>query len=55
MDGDIGAAVTVQANAIRVLEYLGYTAENLKGVDSYGVCLLPRRFAHCRANLKRRR
>ncbi|KAJ7333249.1 FAD/NAD(P)-binding domain-containing protein [Mycena albidolilacea] len=36
MDRDIGAAVTVQANAIRVLEYLGYTAENLKGVDSYG-------------------
>ncbi|KAF7373938.1 FAD/NAD(P)-binding domain-containing protein [Mycena sanguinolenta] len=37
MNKEIGAAITVQRNAIRVLEYLGYNPDNLKGVDCYGV------------------
>ncbi|KAJ7783964.1 FAD/NAD(P)-binding domain-containing protein [Mycena maculata] len=36
MNKEIGAAITVQANAMRVLEYLGYEKENLKGVDFFG-------------------
>ncbi|KAJ7060194.1 FAD/NAD(P)-binding domain-containing protein [Mycena amicta] len=36
MNKEIGAAITVQANAIRVLEYLGYDPVNLKGVDFFG-------------------
>ncbi|KAJ6468797.1 FAD/NAD(P)-binding domain-containing protein [Mycena sanguinolenta] len=36
MNKEIGAAITVQGNAIRVLEYLGYSPDSLKGVDFYG-------------------
>ncbi|KAJ7153099.1 FAD/NAD(P)-binding domain-containing protein [Mycena crocata] len=36
MNREIGAAITVQANAMRVLEYFGYDRENLKGVDFFG-------------------
>ncbi|KAJ7437270.1 FAD/NAD(P)-binding domain-containing protein [Mycena galericulata] len=36
MNKEIGAALTVQANAMRVLEYFGYEKENLKGVDFFG-------------------
>ncbi|KAJ7459403.1 FAD/NAD(P)-binding domain-containing protein [Mycena galericulata] len=35
MNKEIGAALTVQANAMRVLEYFGYEKENLKGVDFF--------------------
>lgn len=41
MNREIGAAITVQANAMRVLEYLGYDERNLKGVDFFGVCVSP--------------
>jgi hypothetical protein len=37
MNREIGAAITVQANAMRVLEYFGYEQENLRGVDFFGV------------------
>ncbi|KAJ7029565.1 FAD/NAD(P)-binding domain-containing protein [Mycena alexandri] len=36
MNKEIGAAITVQANAMRVLEYFGYNEVNLKGVDFFG-------------------
>ncbi|KAK7045205.1 FAD/NAD(P)-binding domain-containing protein [Favolaschia claudopus] len=36
MNKEIGAAITVQANAMRVLEHLGYNPVNLKGVDFFG-------------------
>ncbi|KAJ7730922.1 hypothetical protein B0H14DRAFT_2640132 [Mycena olivaceomarginata] len=36
MNRDIGAAVTIQANAMWVLEYLGYEERNLKGVKFSG-------------------
>ncbi|KAJ6485323.1 FAD/NAD(P)-binding domain-containing protein [Mycena vitilis] len=36
MNKEIGAAITVQANAMQVLEYLGYEKDNLKGVDFFG-------------------
>ncbi|KAJ7493694.1 FAD/NAD(P)-binding domain-containing protein [Mycena latifolia] len=36
MNKEIGAAITVQANAMRVLEYFGYIQESLKGVDFLG-------------------
>ncbi|KAF7344057.1 FAD/NAD(P)-binding domain-containing protein [Mycena venus] len=36
MKREIGAAITVQANAMRVLEHLGYEEKNLKGVDFFG-------------------
>ncbi|KAJ7484264.1 FAD/NAD(P)-binding domain-containing protein [Mycena latifolia] len=36
MNKEIGAAISVQANSRRVLEYFGYTKENLKGVESLG-------------------
>jgi len=36
MKREIGAALTVQANAFRVLEYFGYDEDNLKGVDLLG-------------------
>ncbi|KAJ7915325.1 FAD/NAD(P)-binding domain-containing protein [Mycena leptocephala] len=36
MNREIGAAITVQANAMRVLEYFGYEQENLRGVDFFG-------------------
>ncbi|KAJ7923373.1 FAD/NAD(P)-binding domain-containing protein [Mycena leptocephala] len=34
---EIGAAIGIQANAVRVLEYLGYRKENFKGVNQDGV------------------
>ncbi|KAJ7857030.1 FAD/NAD(P)-binding domain-containing protein [Mycena leptocephala] len=37
MNREIGAAITVQANAMRVLEYFGYEQDNLRGVDYFGV------------------
>ncbi|KAJ7473358.1 FAD/NAD(P)-binding domain-containing protein [Mycena latifolia] len=37
MNKEIGAAISVQANARRVLEYFGYAEENLKGVETFGV------------------
>lgn len=37
MKREIGAAISVQTNAIRVLEYFGYDPDSLKGVDFYGV------------------
>jgi hypothetical protein len=37
MNREIGAAITVQANAMRVLEYFGYEQDNLRGVDFFGV------------------
>ncbi|KAJ7136731.1 FAD/NAD(P)-binding domain-containing protein [Mycena epipterygia] len=37
MNKEIGAAIGVQANAVRVLEYLGYRKENFKGVDQEGI------------------
>lgn len=40
MNREIGAAITVQANAMRVLEYFGYDSRKLKGVDFTGVSLL---------------
>ncbi|KAJ7484267.1 hypothetical protein FB451DRAFT_1169338 [Mycena latifolia] len=36
LNKEIGAAIGVQTNAQRVLEYFGYTQENLKGVESLG-------------------
>ncbi|KAJ6530286.1 FAD/NAD(P)-binding domain-containing protein [Mycena capillaripes] len=36
MKREIGAAITVQGNAMRVLEYLGYEEKNLKGVEFFG-------------------
>ncbi|KAJ6554237.1 hypothetical protein B0H19DRAFT_1377200 [Mycena capillaripes] len=36
MNREIGAAISIPANALRVLEYLGYDKDNLKGVDSLG-------------------
>ncbi|KAJ7661965.1 FAD/NAD(P)-binding domain-containing protein [Mycena polygramma] len=36
MNKEIGAAITVQANAMRVLEYFGYEKDNLRGVDFFG-------------------
>ncbi|KAJ7257814.1 FAD/NAD(P)-binding domain-containing protein [Mycena rebaudengoi] len=36
MNREIGAAITVQANAMRVLEYFGYDSRKLKGVDFTG-------------------
>ncbi|KAJ6468782.1 hypothetical protein C8R45DRAFT_1218652 [Mycena sanguinolenta] len=36
MNKEIRAALTVQGNAIRVLEYLGYNPDSLKGVDVFG-------------------
>jgi hypothetical protein len=40
MKREVGAAMTVQANAIRVLEYCGYDSRHLKGVDFMGVSIL---------------
>ncbi|KAJ7879154.1 FAD/NAD(P)-binding domain-containing protein [Mycena leptocephala] len=37
MNREIGAAITVKANAMRVLEYFGYEQENLRGVDFFGL------------------
>lgn len=37
MNREIGAAIGVQANAMRVLEYFGYNEDNLQGVDFVGV------------------
>ena len=37
MNKEIGAAITVQANAMRVLEHWGYEKDNLQGVDFFGV------------------
>ncbi|KAJ6527781.1 FAD/NAD(P)-binding domain-containing protein [Mycena capillaripes] len=36
MNKEIGAAITVQANAMHVLEYFDYDPKNLKGVDYFG-------------------
>ncbi|KAJ7228373.1 FAD/NAD(P)-binding domain-containing protein [Mycena pura] len=36
MNKEIGAAITVQANAMRVLEHWGYEKDNLQGVDFFG-------------------
>ncbi|KAJ7485861.1 FAD/NAD(P)-binding domain-containing protein [Mycena latifolia] len=36
LNREIGAAVGIQANAIRVLEHLGYRKENFKGVEQQG-------------------
>ncbi|KAJ6540993.1 FAD/NAD(P)-binding domain-containing protein [Mycena vulgaris] len=36
MNKEIGAAITVQVNAMRVMEYFGYNKDNLKGVDLFG-------------------
>ncbi|KAF7293057.1 FAD/NAD(P)-binding domain-containing protein [Mycena indigotica] len=36
MNREIGAAITVQANAMKVLDFLGYEVANLKGVDFLG-------------------
>ncbi|KAJ7641993.1 FAD/NAD(P)-binding domain-containing protein [Roridomyces roridus] len=36
MKREIGAAITVQFNAMRVLEYLGYDPQNLQGVETFG-------------------
>ncbi|KAJ6464839.1 FAD/NAD(P)-binding domain-containing protein [Mycena sanguinolenta] len=36
---EIGAGIGVQVNALRVLEHLGASRENLKGVSYDGVCL----------------
>ncbi|KAJ7087164.1 FAD/NAD(P)-binding domain-containing protein [Mycena epipterygia] len=36
MNKEIGAAITIQANGLRVLEYLGYENKNLKGVEFLG-------------------
>ncbi|KAF7339247.1 FAD/NAD(P)-binding domain-containing protein [Mycena venus] len=37
MNKEIGAAITVQDNAMHVLEYLDYDPKNLKGVEYFGV------------------
>lgn len=37
MNKEIGAAIGVQANAVRVLEHLGYRQENFHGVAQEGV------------------
>ncbi|KAJ7222951.1 FAD/NAD(P)-binding domain-containing protein [Mycena rebaudengoi] len=37
--GEIGAGITMQANALRVLHHLGYSRENLHGVDYDGTVL----------------
>ncbi|KAJ7123514.1 hypothetical protein C8R44DRAFT_831231 [Mycena epipterygia] len=37
MNQEIGAAITIQANASRVLEYFGYNKDNLKGVEFLGL------------------
>ncbi|KAJ7614784.1 hypothetical protein FB45DRAFT_936058 [Roridomyces roridus] len=36
MKREIGAAITIQSNAMRVLEYLGYESKNLQGVEYFG-------------------
>ncbi|KAJ6552672.1 hypothetical protein DFH09DRAFT_1280923 [Mycena vulgaris] len=36
MNREIGAAITMQANAMRVPEYLGYEERTLKGVEFFG-------------------
>jgi salicylate hydroxylase len=36
MNKEIGAAITIQSNAMHVLEYLGYEKDNLNGVDFLG-------------------
>ncbi|KAF8144710.1 hypothetical protein K438DRAFT_575132 [Mycena galopus ATCC 62051] len=40
MNRKIGVAITVQANAMRLLEYIGYDERNLNGVDFFGTVRL---------------